>query len=54
MMTPDNANIPDILKKDFIVEKGDAEGVDFSLKYASANFSIWAVYSLGYFTGSMI
>ncbi len=37
---------PDYLRKDFIVEKGDAEGVDFSLKYASTNFSIWAVYSL--------
>ena len=46
--TPENANIPDNLKKDFIVEKGDAEGVDFSLKYSSSNFSIWAVYSLGF------
>jgi hypothetical protein len=46
--TPENADIPDNLKKDFIVEKGDAEGVDFSLKYATRNFSFWAVYSLGF------
>jgi hypothetical protein len=46
--TPDNADIPDYYKKDFIIETGDAEGVDFSLKYSSGKFSAWAVYSLGY------
>ncbi|MCX6252736.1 MAG: TonB-dependent receptor [Bacteroidetes bacterium] len=39
---------PDYLRKDFIIEKGDAEGIDFSLKYSSNNFTIWAVYSLCY------
>ena len=46
--TPEYVDKPDALKKDFIVEIGDAEGVDFSLKYDYKRFYIWAVYSLGY------
>lgn len=33
---------------DFIVETGDAYGVDFLLKYRYKELSIWGVYSLGY------
>lgn len=43
--TPD---VPDELKLDFIVEKGKAKGVDFSLKYDYDRLFVWAVYSLGY------
>jgi len=39
---------PDYLKKDFIIENGDAEGVDFSCKYESDNLYIWLVYSYGF------
>ncbi len=38
---------PDVLKKEFIVETGDAYGVDFSLKYASTHLNVWTIYSLG-------
>lgn len=41
-------DMPDLLKKDFIIEKGDAEGVDFTVKYDNNQLYIWAVYSLGY------
>lgn len=41
---------PDILKKDFIVETGEAQGVDVVLKYQKDNLYIWAVYSLGQVT----
>ena len=30
---PDNADVPDIEKKDFIIETGAAKGIDLSLKY---------------------
>jgi hypothetical protein len=39
---------PDLLKKDFIIEKGDAEGIDFTLKYDDRRFYIWAVYSFAF------
>lgn len=39
---------PDYLKKDFIVERGDAYGIDFSLKYDFRRTYIWAVYSYGF------
>ncbi len=41
--TPD---IPDLLKKDFIIESGEAWGVDFLLKYATKRINVWAAYSL--------
>jgi hypothetical protein len=41
------ADKPDIEKKEFIVETGDAYGVDVVLKYANTRLNIWAVYSLG-------
>jgi len=46
--SPEYANKPDVLKKDFILEKGDAEGVDFTLKYEHRQLYLWAVYSYGY------
>ncbi|MCX6247691.1 MAG: TonB-dependent receptor [Bacteroidetes bacterium] len=44
--TPENADKPDYLKKDFIIETGDAEGVDVSLRYDYKNLHFWGVYSL--------
>ncbi len=46
--TEDNADQPDILKKDFIIETGRSYGVDFVMKYTYGNFYLWTVYSLGY------
>ncbi|MCI5056403.1 MAG: TonB-dependent receptor [Flavobacteriales bacterium] len=43
----ENINRPDLLKKDFIVETGDAMGLDFVLKYDYKQLYIWAVYSIG-------
>ncbi|MBE0648869.1 MAG: carboxypeptidase-like regulatory domain-containing protein [Bacteroidales bacterium] len=43
-----NSDQPDYLKKDFIIETGDAEGVDISLKYDIRNFHFWGTYSLGF------
>ena len=43
---PENASIPDNLKKDFVIESGDAEGVDVSLRYDYKRFHFWGVYSL--------
>ncbi len=37
---------PDLQKKDYIVESGDAEGVDISVKYDKKRLYLWAVYSL--------
>jgi hypothetical protein len=44
---PENSSIPDYQKKDFIIEKGAAYGVDFLLKYEHNRLYLWAVYSLG-------
>ena len=43
-----NPGAPDLLKKDFIIEIGDAEGVDVSIKYDRNRFYFWVVYSLAY------
>ncbi len=42
------ADKPDELKKDFVIETGNAYGLDFTLKYDRNDLYIWAVYSLGY------
>lgn len=42
-----DVDAPDILKKDFIVETGDAYGVDFVLKYNTKQLYLWGVYSWG-------
>ena len=39
---------PDYLRMDFIIENGNAYGVDYSMKYDYKRLYIWAVYSLGY------
>ncbi len=39
---------PDYLRTDFIIETGDAEGIDFSLKYDYKKLYIWLAYSLAY------
>ncbi len=46
--TPENAEIPDYYKKDFSMEQGDAEGVDFSVKYDWKKIHFWVTYSLGF------
>jgi hypothetical protein len=46
--TPEYSDRPDALKKDYIIETGDAYGVDFSLKYDYKRLYVWAVYSLGF------
>jgi hypothetical protein len=48
--TEDNADQPDILKKDFIIETGQAYGIDFVMKYTFKNFYFWTVYSYGFVT----
>ena len=42
------AGTPEILRKDFMVEKGRAYGVDVSLKYENMRWYLWGAYSLGY------
>ena len=44
----ENAVISDLLKKDFMLESGDAYGFDLSLKYENKNWYLWAVYALGF------
>ncbi len=46
--TESNALVNDILKKDFMVEDGDAYGFDLSLKYEDKHWYFWAVYALGF------
>ena len=48
--TPENSQIPDLLKKDFTKETGDAYGFDVSLKYEDQHWYLWAVYALGFVT----
>ena len=43
--TPEFADEPDELKKDFIVETGKAYGADLQLKYEKKGTFFWAVYS---------
>jgi hypothetical protein len=42
---PVYADKPEILRKDFIIEKGFAYGIDLLLKYTLKNMSVWATYS---------
>lgn len=41
----DDETAPDILKNDFIIESGDAKGLDFNLSYDNNRLYVWAVYS---------
>ena len=48
---PDDAqhqNEPANLREEFIIETGEAMGIDFVAKYDYKRFYFWAVYSLGY------
>ncbi len=42
----DNQAVPDVLKKDFIIETGKAQGLDIVLKYDYKRLYLWFVYSL--------
>lgn len=42
------AGTPEIEKKDFMIENGQAYGVDFSLKYEDSRWYLWGTYSLAY------
>ena len=46
----DHVDVPDQLKKDFIIETGVAKGIDLLIKYDYKRLYIWAVYSLGFVT----
>jgi hypothetical protein len=46
--TPEFADKPDELKKDFTVETGKAYGGDVLLKYEDQGLYLWAVYSLNF------
>jgi len=46
-LAPQYSNISDHLKKEFIVENGQAMGVDVVLKYNTKKLYLWSVYSLG-------
>ncbi len=45
-----NADEPEILKSDYIVEEGTAKGFDMTIKYDYKRMYFWVVYSLGYVT----
>ena len=45
---PTNAAIPDIQKKTYIVEIGQAKGIDFRLKYQKKNIYLWGTYSYAF------
>lgn len=45
---PQNQDKPERLRQDFIIERGDAYGGDFSYKYDFKPWYLWAVYSLTY------
>jgi len=42
-----NSEVDELLKKDFIIESGEAMGMDLVLKYNSKKLYLWSVYSLG-------
>lgn len=46
--TPEFADKPDALKKDYIVESGYAYGLDLQLKYEKDKLYLWGVYSYTY------
>ncbi len=44
---PEFADIPDVFKKDFIIESGRSYGVDVLVKYSRERIFLWGVYSYG-------
>jgi hypothetical protein len=47
-------DIPDVYKKNFIIESGKSYGVDFLLNIHKERLFIWGVYSYGYSTDGMV
>ena len=45
--TKEFANVPDVYKKDFLIESGVSYGIDVLLEYQKKRLFLWAVYSLG-------
>lgn len=45
--TKEFSDVPDIYKKDFLIESGVSYGVDVLLEYQKNRLFLWAVYSLG-------
>jgi hypothetical protein len=41
-----NADVPELLRKDYIIESGPAKGIDFLLKFTDKHSSVWVAYSL--------
>jgi hypothetical protein len=48
--TGENQDKPEYLRKDFIIETGQAYGIDFLLKYDYKRLYFWTVYSMGFVT----
>ncbi|MEA1878707.1 MAG: TonB-dependent receptor [Bacteroidota bacterium] len=48
--TGENQDKPEYLRKDFIIETGQAYGLDFLLKYDYKRLYFWTVYSIGWVT----
>lgn len=46
----ENQDKPEYLRKDFIIETGQAYGLDFLLKYDYRRLYFWTVYSIGWVT----
>ena len=44
----ENALESDLVKKDFMIEDGDAYGFDLSLKFENRHWYFWGVYALGF------
>ncbi|TXC81727.1 TonB-dependent receptor [Luteibaculum oceani] len=42
-----NEGRPEELRKDYVLETGDAKGLDFTFKYNAPRYYVWLVYSLG-------
>jgi|SRR5690554_712978 len=43
----ENSNVPDVYKKDFLIESGVSYGIDVLLEYNKKRLFLWAVYSYG-------
>ena len=48
--TPDFQDKPEELRKDFVIEEGDAYGLDLLVKYKKNDLDLWVVLSNGYVT----
>jgi len=46
LFNSNNTTVPPVLRNDYIIESGEARGVDMTLKYEGKKLYMWAVYSL--------